>query len=49
MLSGHVSLGKLVEPGDVAWNVPKARKLRTPGTAIGLSSRFSRTFGCPMR
>jgi hypothetical protein len=33
----------------LAWNVPKARKLRTPGTRSGLSSRFSLTFGWPMR
>ena len=45
---GPCVLGELVEPGTSAWNVPYARKLRKPGTTIGLSSRFSLTFGWPM-
>ena len=36
------------ESGTSLWNVPNARKLSTPGTAIGLSSRRSATFGWPM-
>ena len=48
MLSGHRSSENSFRPLTLLWNVPYARKLRNPGTTIGLSRRRSFTLGWPI-